>query len=740
MGRGGRGRPARAVRRGRRRRRPTPTATGPTASTSTARSSTRRPRRWDAAMAADADRSPPRSPSSGGRTSASRACSTRCSARTARSSPRSRARRATRSTRALAWGRSEIVLIDTAGIRRRGKVAAGRPPRTLLDAAGAPGPVARRRRGARPRRRRGADRAGRPRRGLRRRGGQGPRRRGQQVGPRDEKTDKTFDQYVEWIRNEVPFLDFAPILSISAKTGQRVGRVLEAAVDIWGERRKRISTGELNRILMAATDRDTAAARPRPPTEALLRDAGRRRAADVRVLRLGRVGGPLQLSALPREPPARDVRLRRHADPARLPRPDLGQAARGARSRPLRPGLEERPRRPRVAAPHGARRKTRRPTLMERPAGRGRRRRGVGDDAGPARRPRRAGHPPVPLPGDRGTDRRDRAGTRRDCPGVDLPRTVIATADPAALARRHRSRHLRRRPSAHLRLTVAARRAVPRHRRPTSLSVVKGLERGSLLRMSEVIAEAAGDRARSDRRPVRARTSPPRSPATCPRRPSWRPPTSRSPQRVVARLSRRRFRLYVNQDILGVELAGALKNVVAIAAGAADGLGFGDNGKAGLLTRGLAEMTRLGIAAGANPLTFAGLAGIGDLIATCGSPLSRNHRLGVELAKGRSWAEIEARPAGHRRGRLHGPRGARAGRPARRGDAHRARGPARAVRGQERPALPGGPAGPRVEGRAGGRIGLDRQSRRHSGPVGQVARGSEGAVLDSAAPGRGAVW
>ncbi|MFL5648947.1 MAG: NAD(P)H-dependent glycerol-3-phosphate dehydrogenase, partial [Chloroflexota bacterium] len=93
---------------------------------------------------------------------------------------------------------------------------------------------------------------------------------------------------------------------------------------------------------------------------------------------------------------------------------------------------------------------------------------------------------------------------------------------------------------------------------------------------------------------------------------------------------------------LGVELCGALKNVVAIAAGAADGLGFGDNGKAGLLTRGLAEMTRLGIAAGANPLTFAGLAGMGDLIATAGSHLSRNHRLGEELAKGRTWAEIES--------------------------------------------------------------------------------------------------
>src|SRR5258708_24278382 len=78
-----------------------------------------------------------------------------------------------------------------------------------------------------------------------------------------------------------------------------------------------------------------------------------------------------------------------------------------------------------------------------------------------------------------------------------------------------------------------------------------------------------------------------------------------------------------------------------MAAGAAGGLGFGDNGKAGLMTRGLAEMTRLGIAMGAKPLTFAGLAGLGDVIATCGSKLSRTHRLGEELANGRTWAEIE---------------------------------------------------------------------------------------------------
>jgi glycerol-3-phosphate dehydrogenase (NAD(P)+) len=106
-------------------------------------------------------------------------------------------------------------------------------------------------------------------------------------------------------------------------------------------------------------------------------------------------------------------------------------------------------------------------------------------------------------------------------------------------------------------------------------------------------------------------------------------------------LGTRSFRLYRNRDVVGVELCGALKNIIAIAAGAAEQLGFGDNGKAGIITRGLAEITRLGIAAGANPLTFAGLAGIGDVIATCYSALSRNHRLGVELARGRKWADIE---------------------------------------------------------------------------------------------------
>ena len=102
------------------------------------------------------------------------------------------------------------------------------------------------------------------------------------------------------------------------------------------------------------------------------------------------------------------------------------------------------------------------------------------------------------------------------------------------------------------------------------------------------------------------------------------------------------FRVYTNEDIIGVELGGALKNVITLGAGICDGLGYGDNGKAAFITRGLAEITRLGVAAGASPITFAGLAGLGDLIATCASSLSRNHFVGQQLADGKPLEDILA--------------------------------------------------------------------------------------------------
>ena len=111
-------------------------------------------------------------------------------------------------------------------------------------------------------------------------------------------------------------------------------------------------------------------------------------------------------------------------------------------------------------------------------------------------------------------------------------------------------------------------------------------------------------------------------------------------QKAQDALMSHNFRVYTSADVLGVELAGALKNIVALGAGIGDGMDAGENAKSAFITRGLAEMTRLGIAAGADPLTFAGLAGLGDVIATCSSRLSRNRYVGEELAKGRSWPEI----------------------------------------------------------------------------------------------------
>lgn len=109
---------------------------------------------------------------------------------------------------------------------------------------------------------------------------------------------------------------------------------------------------------------------------------------------------------------------------------------------------------------------------------------------------------------------------------------------------------------------------------------------------------------------------------------------------VQLALNSTRFRVYTNSDVVGTELGGALKNVISIAAGVADGLALGNNAKSALMVRGIAEITRLGVAMGGRAETFAGLSGIGDLITTCSSTLSRNHTLGVEIAKGRKLSEI----------------------------------------------------------------------------------------------------
>lgn len=113
-------------------------------------------------------------------------------------------------------------------------------------------------------------------------------------------------------------------------------------------------------------------------------------------------------------------------------------------------------------------------------------------------------------------------------------------------------------------------------------------------------------------------------------------------RRVQDAFSTERFRVYLSDDVVGVQIGGALKNVVAIAAGLSDGVGAGDNARAALMTRGLAEIARIGVRLGANPLTFAGLSGMGDLVLTCAGELSRNRRVGLELARGKKIGEIVA--------------------------------------------------------------------------------------------------
>src|SRR5690606_13045114 len=117
-------------------------------------------------------------------------------------------------------------------------------------------------------------------------------------------------------------------------------------------------------------------------------------------------------------------------------------------------------------------------------------------------------------------------------------------------------------------------------------------------------------------------------------------------EKVAAATASGYFRPYTNTDVVGVELCGAYKNVIAVGVGVSDGLGFGNNTTATVITRGLTEITRLGLAMGARPETFSGLAGMGDLIATCASPLSRNHTLGKRIGEGMSLADAIAASQG----------------------------------------------------------------------------------------------
>ena len=196
-------------------------------------------------------------------------------------------------------------------------------------------------------------------------------------------------------------------------------------------------------------------------------------------------------------------------------------------------------------------------------------------------------------------------------------------------------------PSQHCRALFARmRRLIPRD--ALIVSATKGLEEGSLLRMSEVIADAL--KADDNLAPRIGALSGPsfaqevaRGDPTAITIASPDPDLLRTIQQEFSDTS---FRVYTNSDIVGVELGGALKNIIAIAAGICDGLGLGHNSVAALITRGLAEMTRLVVACGGRAETMAGLAGLGDLVLTCTGGLSRNRSVGVELGRGSKLPEI----------------------------------------------------------------------------------------------------
>ena len=174
------------------------------------------------------------------------------------------------------------------------------------------------------------------------------------------------------------------------------------------------------------------------------------------------------------------------------------------------------------------------------------------------------------------------------------------------------------------------------------VSAVKGLEIETGSRMSEVIRQELDGAART---PICALSGPNLAREIIRGKLSSTvvaSPDEEAAKRAQAILNSSVFRVYTNTDIVGVELGGALKNIIAIGAGICDGLQMGDNVKAAFMTRGLVEVARLGVAAGARQMTMAGLAGMGDLIATCSSDLSRNHQVGVLLSRGRTLAEIRS--------------------------------------------------------------------------------------------------
>jgi len=224
-------------------------------------------------------------------------------------------------------------------------------------------------------------------------------------------------------------------------------------------------------------------------------------------------------------------------------------------------------------------------------------------------------------------------------PGIELPDAISATSDPAeALAGAEVV--VLAVPSQQLRANLEAwSEHIPAD--AVMVSLMKGIELGTHQRMSEVIAEVTGagpERIAVVSGPNLAREIASREPAAS--------VVACADQAVAERLQKlmhsAAFRPYSMTDVIGCELAGTAKNIIGLAVGVCVGLGFGDNTKASVITRGLAETARLGAAIGADPVTFMGLAGMGDLVATCSSPLSRNRTFGEKLGEGMSVEEVTA--------------------------------------------------------------------------------------------------
>lgn len=226
---------------------------------------------------------------------------------------------------------------------------------------------------------------------------------------------------------------------------------------------------------------------------------------------------------------------------------------------------------------------------------------------------------------------------RKFLPGVPLPEEIEWTADPVeALAGAEAVVMVV--PSKYVRATLerfaAAYRAAGS---PPVVSATKGFDESTQERMTEILSELWGVKAPAalsgpSIAPETARGVPTAVTIAC--------ADGSIASRFQELFTGDTFRVYTSDDVRGVELGGALKNVIALAAGVCDGLGFGNNAKAALITRGLAEMTRLGVALGAHPQTFYGLSGIGDLMVTCMSPQSRNRTVGERLGRGESLAQI----------------------------------------------------------------------------------------------------